>query len=128
MEEKERIREDAEEDEEDEEEWVDDEEDEDEDDEEESVDDNASLLWQRVAPGRWRIVKNPLRIPEFNEEDHALWVMRKTFEMAEDGASIEAAGSEPPIPETDSLSLFMLRSEGIVPGNFSNRIARRASF
>jgi hypothetical protein len=27
-------------------------------------------------------------IPEFNEAAHALWVMRKTFEMLEDGQSI----------------------------------------
>ena len=27
-------------------------------------------------------------IPEFNEAAHALWVMRKTFEMIEDGQSI----------------------------------------
>ena len=36
-------------------------------------------------------------IPEFNEAAHALWVMRKTFEMIEDGQSISTetdAGTE----------------------------------
>ncbi len=129
MEEKERIHEDAEEDEEDEEDWVDDEE-EDEDDEEDEEDDNASLVWRRVGPGHWLITKNPLKIPEFNEEDHALWVMRKTFEMAEDGASIEAAGSEPPVPAVDTLPHFILRSEGVAMGRWESHGSsrRRASF
>lgn len=33
-------------------------------------------------------------IPEFNEAAHALWVMRKTFEMIEDGQSIQSGPSE----------------------------------
>jgi len=32
-------------------------------------------------------------IPEFNEAAHALWVMRKTFEMLEDGQSIQSETS-----------------------------------
>ena len=32
-------------------------------------------------------------IPEYNEAAHALWVMRKTFEMLEDGQSISTEGS-----------------------------------
>ena len=32
-------------------------------------------------------------IPEFNEAAHALWVMRKTFEMIEEGQSIQSESS-----------------------------------
>ena len=34
-------------------------------------------------------------IPEFNEAAHALWVMRKTFEMIEDGQSISTESEGP---------------------------------
>ncbi len=118
MEEKERIAEDVEEDDEDDDEWVD--EGEDEDDGEDGEDDEEgreipSLHWRRIGPGHWVVVKNVLRIPTYDEEAHALWVMRKTFEMLEDGKSVEAEGVAAKVDVLDTPESVALRCEGILP-------------
>lgn len=108
MDEKERIAEPVEDDEEeDDEEWDGEEE---EDDEE---DDDRTLHWRRVGENRWIVEKNPLVIPHYDEEAHALWVMRKTFEMAEDGASISAEGVQPKLEEFDTLESVAERYDGM---------------
>ena len=56
-------------------------------------------------------------IPEFNEAAHALWVMRKTFEMFEDGQSIQTGFSEKPLedPVYDGIHVVRQRQrrEGV---------------
>ena len=41
-------------------------------------------------------------VPDFNADAHALWVMRETFKMLDDGQSIFSDGSEPP-PLADNM-------------------------
>jgi Ring finger domain len=50
-------------------------------------------------------------IPEFNEAAHALWVMRKTFEMLEDGQSIQSETSTRQVidPEHDGIHIVRQR-------------------
>ena len=50
-------------------------------------------------------------IPEFDEAVHALWVMRKTFEMIEDGQSIssEPSTQEVTIPLHTEIHVFRNR-------------------
>lgn len=123
MEEKERIAEDAEGDEESEEEWDDDGDDEDdEEDDDGEENDNRSLFWRRIGPGHWVVVKNPLQIPEFDEEAHALWVMRKTFEMAEDSGSVEAGGVQPQLGAMDDIASLKERYDGL--GGFLSQCVR----
>ena len=43
-------------------------------------------------------------IPEFDEEAHALWVFRKTFELLEDGLSVEAEPAENIVEDTTEWS------------------------
>lgn len=43
-------------------------------------------------------------IPEFDEEAHALWVFRKTFELLEDGLSVEAEPREQIVDDTTDWS------------------------
>lgn len=47
--------------------------------------DQRSLQWVRVGPGRWRTFPRVVsQIPRFNEEDHALWVFRSFFQQLEE--------------------------------------------
>lgn len=50
-------------------------------------------------------------IPEFNDAVHALWVMRKTFEMLEDGQSIVSDSSRQEIenPIHNDIHIFRQR-------------------
>ena len=56
-------------------------------------------------------------IPEFNEAAHALWVMRKTFEMIEEGQSIQSSSStrqlEDPIHDSIHVVRQRERREGV---------------
>ena len=40
-------------------------------------------------------------VPEFDAAVHALWVMRETFKMLDDGQSIVSEGSAPPPPSDE---------------------------
>jgi hypothetical protein len=113
MEGNERIQEDVEEEEEDDDYEEEDEEEEEDDDDEEAGPRNTR--WRRVGAGHWIIVENSLNIPEFDEQDHALWVMRKTFEMVDHGESIEARGVEVKLASFDTLQSLSMRQEGILP-------------
>lgn len=64
------------------------------DDYEEEVDsdeeeDDGPRIWRRIGPGHWVTVEILKPIPEYNEEEHALWVFRKTMEMLENDESIQ---------------------------------------
>ena len=56
-------------------------------------------------------------IPEFNEAAHALWVMRKTFEMIEEGQSIQSESStrrtEDPVLDAIHIVRQRQRREGL---------------
>lgn len=44
-----------------------------------------SLRWVRVGPGHWRTFPRLIQqIPDFNEENHALWVFRSFFHQLEE--------------------------------------------
>lgn len=46
-----------------------------------SNEEEPSLRWVRIGPGRWRTFPHVMNeIPDFNEEDHALWVFRSFFQ------------------------------------------------
>ena len=59
-------------------------------------DEDMGEQWVRVGTGRWITIRQrqqrqePLAIPEYNEEAHALWVFRKTMEMLESGEELGA--------------------------------------
>jgi hypothetical protein len=125
MEDKERIQEDEEEDEEEEEEESVGDEEEEEDDMD--GDDDRSVYWRRVGTGRWIIEPSTLKIPQYNEEEHALWVMRKTFEMVDDGASIEPQGIEVKLAPLDTLSNVTMRQEGVMPFDENQPVGRERS-
>ena len=47
-----------------------------------------ALRWIRIGPGHWRTFPQVIReIPEFNEEEHALWVFRSFFQQLEEAES-----------------------------------------
>jgi len=48
-------------------------------------------------------------IPEFNEAAHALWVMRKTFEMLEDGQSIQSESSTRQVIDPEHDGIYVVR-------------------
>jgi hypothetical protein len=45
-------------------------------------------------------------IPRFDDEAHALWVFRKTFQMLDDNLSIVPTGEVEPIPESDLEDIY----------------------
>lgn len=54
-----------------------------------------SLRWVRVGPGHWRTFPLiSLQIPEFNEEDHALWVFRSLFQDLGESETSQPSPSE----------------------------------
>ena len=68
------------------------------DDESESMDDESqtieqpSLRWIRVGPGHWRIFDDAVaQLPDFSEEDHALWVFRNLFGSLDDSETLPQA-------------------------------------
>jgi hypothetical protein len=60
-----------------------------------SHEENHSLRWVRVGPGRWRTFPRLIpQIPEFSEEDHALWVFRSFFQQLEETDTLPNPVSE----------------------------------
>jgi hypothetical protein len=56
-----------------------------------------------------------LDVPEFDAAAHALWVMRETFKMLDDGESILSEGSAPSAPSaTDEQWSWEQYNDGIV--------------
>ena len=50
-----------------------------------TVSEEPSLRWVRIGPGHWRTFPRVIaQIPEFNEEEHALWVFRSFFQRLEE--------------------------------------------
>lgn len=50
-----------------------------------AISEDASLRWVRIGPGHWRTFPRLIQqIPEFNEQDHALWVFRSFFHQLEE--------------------------------------------
>jgi hypothetical protein len=45
-------------------------------------------------------------IPRFDDEAHALWVFRKTFQMLDDNLSIIPTGEVEPAPESDLEDIY----------------------
>jgi len=55
----------------------------------------SALRWVRVGPGHWRTFPRVIpQIPEFNEEEHALWVFRSFFQQLEETESLPKPTSE----------------------------------
>jgi hypothetical protein len=102
--EKEKIAEDEEESEEEEEDY-------DADEDEQSFT-GQGLRWRRTESGRWRVFTGQ-HIPEFDPEVHALWVMRKTFEMLENEQSIAVIQTKEAVTEPllDYEALYRLERE-----------------
>jgi hypothetical protein len=49
------------------------------------ISEDPSLRWVRIGPGHWRTFPRLIQqIPEFNEENHALWVFRSFFHQLEE--------------------------------------------
>jgi len=64
-----------------------------------------SLRWIRIGPGHWRTFPRLIReIPEFNEEDHALWNFRSFFR------GLEETGS-PPQTSTEKVDQYIPYSD-----------------
>lgn len=71
---------------------LEDEEEEEEDDDYDEDDEDDGLDWRRTESGRW-VIFTGQDIPEFDPESHALWVMRRTFEMADAGMDLHPPAS-----------------------------------
>jgi hypothetical protein len=54
------------------------------------------LRWIRVGRGRWRVFDSTQFIPDYDSEDHALWVFRTVFGTLDDPEGI------PPVIPKDS--------------------------
>ncbi len=90
----------------------DDEESEYEDDEYEDEEDdypNYTRVWRWVGPGNMVNVEVLKPIPEYNEEEHALWVFRKTMEMLENGEPIQVVPQEIKVNKQDSMKSMITR-------------------
>ena len=66
-------------------------------------------MWRRVGPGHWVSVEILKPIPEFNEEEHALWVFRKTMEMLDNEQPIEVVPQVTQINKNDSVKRMLTR-------------------
>ena len=54
-----------------------------------------SLRWVRVGPGHWRTFPRLIpEIPEFDEEEHALWVFRSFFQEVEQTETLPPVSTE----------------------------------
>lgn len=95
-----------------------------------SVPNETGREWIRVGPRRWIIPsssehrlqilaqiaaeqqkENELRIPPYNGEAHALWILRNLFE-----APMEPAGPMETISPVDRTKMFRRRRRGMLPG------------
>jgi len=81
-------------------------------DKEKIIKDDERLSWESEAEAEDEedmFSEEDTDIPEFNEAVHALWVMRKTFEMLEDGQSIQSETSTRQIIDPDHDGIHIVR-------------------
>ena len=62
----------------------------------------VGLRWRRTDSGRWQVFTRQ-EIPDFDPQAHAFWVMRKTFELAEEGVELttQTFSEANPIPSLE---------------------------
>jgi hypothetical protein len=74
-------------------------------DESTTISDEPSLRWVRIGRGHWRTFPHLLQqIPEYNEEDHALWVFRSFFQALESEQKPASEKQDHHIPYIDLLT------------------------
>ena len=60
-----------------------------------AISEEEPLRWIRIGPGHWRTFPSLIqRIPEYNEEDHALWVFRSLFQGLGDTEALQTSSPE----------------------------------
>ena len=83
---------------------------EDEEYEEDTDDDYAGpFVWRRLVPGDRVVVEILKPIPDYNEEEHALWVFRTTMEMLENQESIQVTPQVLQVNKNDSVKRMITR-------------------
>ena len=82
-------------------------------DKEKIIKEDERLSWESEAEGEEdeedAFSEEDTDIPEFNEAAHALWVMRKTFEMLEDGQSIQSESSTRQVIDPEHDGIYVVR-------------------
>lgn len=62
-----------------------------------------TLQWIRVGQGRWRVFDSTQFIPDFNSEDHALWVFRTVFGTLDDSEGIPSISPKDSSEEHETM-------------------------
>lgn len=79
------------------------------DDEEEDDYPHYTSIWRWSGPGNMMTLEILKPIPEYNEEEHALWVFRKTMEMLENEEPIQVVPQVNIVNKQDSVKHMITR-------------------